>query len=313
MKIFVTGGAGFIGSHIVDALVSLGHTVFVIDNLASGKKENVNPRSELLELDVTDEKGIGKIFGKIQPDAVFHLAAQIDVRQSVSNPRLDAEINILGSLNIISSAHERGCKKFIFTSSGGALYGDTENIPTPESHPARPVSPYGVTKLSIEEYLYYFYVVWRLPYIALRYANVYGPRQNSRGEAGVVAIFCDSMLRGVAPTIYGDGAQTRDYVYVADIVEANIAALTSTYIGPLNIGTGKETDVNTLALMLREATGFSGDFSRGPAKFGEQKRSSLDSSLAKEVLGWVPKTELKDGIQKTVEWFRRKNFQKNLV
>jgi len=228
MKILVTGGAGFIGSHLVDRLIKEGHKVVIIDNLSTGKKENLNPRAKFYQLDICSPK-ISEVFKKEKPKAVFHLAAQIDLRKSVNDPVFDANINILGSLNLIQNFLQNlkfkiQNSKFIFSSTGGAMYGNADIIPTPENYSARPISPYGIAKLSIEYYLYYYQKVFGLNFISLRYGNVYGPRQDSKGEAGVVAIFCDKILTGATSIINGNGRQTRDYVYVDDVVEANILA-----------------------------------------------------------------------------------------
>ncbi len=303
MKAIVTGGAGFIGSHVVDALIERGIDVFIIDNLSSGNKKNINPRAKFTKIDINDKKILG-IFEKIMPDALFHLAAQIDVRRSVMDPAEDAHINILGAIQLLEASKQVGLKKIIFSSSGGAIYGDTENIPTPETHTARPISPYGIAKLTCEHYLHYYKEVFGIDYVALRYANVYGPRQNSQGEAGVVAVFCNKMIYGEQPVIYGDGKQTRDYTYVGDIVEANILAMQSEKVGAYNIGTGIETDVNALSRMIKDRLLYKDEIIHGKEKKGEVKRSCLDYSLAKKVLGWEPKVQLEDGIRKTVEWFR---------
>ncbi len=303
MKAIVTGGAGFIGSHIVDALIEKGIDVFIIDNLSSGNKKNINSRAKFTKVDIND-KSIFGIFEKIKPYALFHLAAQIDVRRSVADPAEDARINILGAIQLLEASKQVGLKKIIFSSSGGTIYGDTENIPTPETHTARPISPYGIAKLTCEHYLHYYKEVFGIDYVALRYANVYGPRQNSQGEAGVVAIFCNKMIHGEPPVIYGDGKQTRDYTYVADIVEANILALEKDFVGSCNISTGIETDVNTIAQYIKASTGYEGEIINTSAKAGEVQRSCLDYSLAKKVLGWEPRVSLKDGLRKTVEWFK---------
>lgn len=307
MKAIVTGGAGFIGSHVVDALIEKGIDVFIIDAMYSGREENLGkkfPKENLFKHDIVEKYEINKIFEKLRPDVVFHLAAQVDVRKSVDNPVLDAQENIMGSLNIIEAAYRVGCKKFIFSSSGGAIYGDTDSVPTNEQYQANPISPYGITKLTIEHYLHYYHSVHQLQYVALRYSNVYGPKQNYRGEAGVVAIFCNDMLHHKPSTIYGDGKQTRDYVYVEDIARANILALEKEFVGSCNISTGIETDVNTIAQYIKESTGYDGDILHVKAKAGEVQRSCLDYSLAKKVLGWEPKVQLKDGLQKTAEWFK---------
>lgn len=303
MNILVTGGAGFIGSHIVDALVKKGHHVVVVDNLSTGKKENVNADAVLIELDINDPE-ILEIFKREKIDVVFHVAAQIDVRKSVANPVDDARQNILGSINVLEACKTYGVKKIIFSSTGGAIYGDTDIIPTPETHIEQPISPYGIAKLAVEKYLHYYHVVHGLNYTILRYANVYGPRQNSKGEAGVVSIFCDQLVAGASPVINGDGTQTRDYVYVGDVVNANLVAFDANKIGKFNIGTGVETDINKLSALLIDALGALITFSHGPGKPGEQRRSLLDCSSAKKELGWQPIIELKEGLAKTLEYFK---------
>ncbi len=305
MKIFVTGGAGFIGSNLVDALIELGHQVCIIDNLSTGQKENINQQAKFFELDIQDKK-LAEIFESEKPEVVFHLAAQIDVRKSVAEPVEDAKANILGSLNLLENCKKFKIKKIIFSSTGGAIYGDSDIVPTPESAPQLPISPYGIGKLSVEKYLYYYHIVHGLDYTVLRYANVYGPRQNSHGEAGVVAIFCDKLLKNQPPIINGDGKQTRDYVYVADVVSANLAALNSLPGQTYNVGTGIESDVNKVAALIKEGIGSDLDFSYGPAKPGEQKRSCLNYDKIKKELGWLPKTSLAHGIAATTQWFINK-------
>ncbi len=304
MKILVTGGAGFIGSQIVDALIEKGIRTAIIDNLSTGKKENINPKATFYQADIRD-KAIKEIFEKERPDIVFHEAAQASVRLSVADPCMDADINIVGSLNIIENCRVYGVKKIIFASSGGAIYGEQESFPAPEPHPTRPLSPYGAAKLSIEHYLEYYRLVFGLPYVALRYSNVYGPRQDPFGEAGVVAIFTSQMLRGETPTVNGDGGQTRDYVFVKDVVAANIAAMEKEVSGVFNIGTGKETSVNGLYEIIKNKAGYPGDKKHGPAKTGEQYRSVLDASLAKKSLDWNASVSLEEGLALTAEYFRK--------
>jgi len=306
MKCLVTGGAGFIGSHLVDKLIKEGHKVVVIDNLSTGRKENLNPKAKFYKIDICSYR-ISQIFKKEKPEVVFHYAAQIDVRKSVKDPVEDAKINILGTLNILENCKKYNIRKVIFASTGGAIYGDADIVPTPETYPELPLSPYGIAKLTIEKHLSYYYKVFGLPYVSLRLANVYGPRQNSKGEAGVVAIFCDKMLSKKQPIINGDGKQTRDFVFVDDVVEANISALKKDKVGIFNIGTARETDVNTLFKKLRELTDSKCAKIHGPTLPGEQKRSCLDYSEAKRELGWQPKYSLDKGLKKTVEWFRQKS------
>ena len=310
MKVLVTGGAGFIGSHLVDRLIEEKHQVIVIDNLSTGKRENINPKAKFYKCDIYSCKA-AEIIKKEQPNIIFHLAAQINLRQSVKDPINDAKTNILGALNIILSFIETNKKrlnkcKFIFSSTGGAIYGDAKIIPTPETYKPHPLSPYGINKLTVENYLYYFYQVFGLKYVSLRYANVYGPRQNPQGEAGVIAIFIDKMLKGERPFIFGNGKQTRDFVYVKDVVEANILAMKSKKIGVYNIGTGKETDINTLFKCLSKSTKTSFKPRYRPLPLGEQKRSCLDYSRAKQELKWTPKFPLKLGLRETIDWFQTK-------
>ena len=303
MKIAVTGGAGFIASHIADAYLSLGHDVVIIDNLSTGKRENIPANARFIEMDVNDP-GIPALFMEEKFDIVNHHAAQMDVRVSVQDPTYDARINILGGINIYESALRSGVKKIIFASSGGTVYGEQEYFPADERHPTKPISPYGIAKLSNEQYLYYYAHVHGLPSVAFRYANIYGPRQNPHGEAGVIAIFAQKLLRGEQPVINGDGLQTRDYVYVGDVVAANILALQPQMIGAYNIGTGKETDVNTLFGHLRDLTQSTCKEQHAPAKQGEQLRSVLSHERIFASFGWTPKMDLVEGLSKTVDSFR---------
>lgn len=305
MKILVTGGAGFIASHIVDAYIALGHTVIVLDNFSSGKKEFVNPKAKLCEVDIRDKNEIESIIAQEKPEVINHHAAQISVRQSVADPTRDAEINILGLLNLLEAGRKNNIKKVIFASSGGVVYGEAKTIPTPESYvPLQPLSPYGVTKLASEYYLHFYYQTYHIPYIALRYANVYGPRQNPHGEAGVVAIFSQKLIAGESSVINGDGKQTRDYIYVGDVVEANKKALETTHSGSFNIGTGKETDVIELFAGIKKMSGVGKEAKHGPQKFGEQRRSCLDCRFAQEILGWENQLSLSEGLRKTVDYFK---------
>jgi len=303
VKILVTGGAGFIGSHVVDAYLADGHKVVIIDNLSTGRKENVNPMATLYELDIRD-KEVRSVFEEERIDVVNHHAAQMDVRRSVEDPSGDASINVLGGLNIFEQAKRFGVSKIIFASTGGAIYGEQDTFPADERHAVRPLSPYGITKLATEKYLYYYAEVFKIPSVVLRYANVYGPRQNPHGEAGVVAIFASKMLAGEQPVINGDGKQTRDYVYVADVVRANVAALTYAGSDIFNVGTGIETDVNQLFGMLREYCGSRCEERHGPPKAGEQQRSVIDSSRAGKHLSWRPEFSLDRGLRLTVEHFK---------
>jgi len=303
MKVLITGGAGFIGSHIVDALIENGMEAVILDNLSTGRRENINPKAVFYQADIRDQ-AISAIFAKERPDVVCHHAAQVSVRNSVADPCTDADINIAGSINLMEACRVSGVKKVVFASSGGAIYGEQETFPATESHPTRPLSPYGAAKLSFEFYLNYYKEVYGMPYVALRYSNVYGPRQDPHGEAGVVAIFCGVMLKGETPTINGDGGQTRDYVYVKDVVLANIAAITKDTAGAFNIGTGLETSVNGLYELIKKKTGYAGTARNVPAKTGEQYRSVLDASLAGSKLGWRPSKALEEGIEETVSYFK---------
>jgi UDP-glucose 4-epimerase len=302
MKIVVTGGAGFIASHIVDAYLHQGHEVHVIDDFSTGRRLNLNPTALLHEFNVADA-GAAKVIEKIKPDVLNHHAAQMDVRHSVEDPLFDARVNILGFLNLLEACKKAGTDRVIFASSGGAIYGDEEPIPADEDHPKKPMSPYGVSKMTGELYLAYYSMAFGMRYVALRYANVYGPRQSTKGEAGVVAIFISQLLAGKPPTINGDGKQTRDYVFVGDVVRANVAALETSHVGGINIGTGRETDVVTLWRMLQQRAHSKVEAVHGPAKAGEQMRSSLENSLALRVLNWRPERGLEEGLTQTIEYY----------
>ena len=304
MKIVVTGGAGFIASHVVDAYLDGGHEVHIIDDFSTGQNVNVNSQATLHQVDIA-EKEAARLIEQIKPDVLSHHAAQMDVRHSVADPTFDARVNILGFINLLETGKNSGVKKVIFASSGGAVYGEQKVFPAPESHDTEPASPYGVSKRAGELYLSYYHQAFGLPYIALRYANVYGPRQSAKGEAGVVAIFLSALLAGKTPVINGDGRQTRDYVYVGDVVAANVAALQSSFIGPINIGTGVETDVVTIYQHLRQAVGSPIEAQHGPPKAGEQRRSCLDAGCAAQILGWRPQMTLKDGLWHTVDYCRK--------
>ena len=307
MKILITGGAGFIGSHIADALIKGEHFVVVLDNLSSGRIENVNSKTTFVQGDVCDSKLINSLFAEHRFDIVNHHAAQMDVRKSVADPVFDAEVNILGSLNLLEASREHSVKHFIFASTGGAIYGEQDYFPADENHPTRPESPYGVAKRSIELYLHYYLKVHGLQHTIFRYANVYGPRQDPHGEAGVVSIFTNAfLLENRQCMIFGDGKQTRDYVFVGDIVRAHLLALEkNTGSETFNISTGIETDVNQLFFML------SNILTNGKAKpdyadvrKGEQKRSVCSYTKAEELLGWRPEVSLETGLKKTVEYFQ---------
>jgi UDP-glucose 4-epimerase len=311
MKILVTGGAGFIGSHTVDALLAEKHRVFVVDNLSTGFRKNVNPKAVFQKADFADFKKVEVLLKKIKPDAIFHLAAQMDVRKSVEDPLFDAKNNILVSFNLIRLAQKYNVKKFVFSSTGGATYGDTDLRPTSETFREVPLSPYGIAKMTVDRFLEYCRLVHNFNYTSLRYANVYGPRQNPHGEAGVVAIFLNKMLANEQPTINGSGKQTRDYIFVKDVVRANLLALKNLRkTGVFNVGTGIETDVNKLFHAINE--NFQNRFkeAHGPAKQGEQMTSCLDFSKIKKEFGWTPKTKFADGIRKTYDWFLKNKLRK---
>ncbi len=305
MRILVTGGAGFIGSQIVDAYLDLGHEVGILDNLSTGRKENINPRATMYQIDLRDAPAVADLFASQHFDVVNHHAAQMDVRRSVADPVYDASVNILGVLNLLEACVRSNVRKVIFASSGGAIYGEHDYFPADEQHPTRPISPYGVAKLTTEQYLFYYKAVHGLASVSLRYANIYGPRQNPEGEAGVVAIFATRMLRGDTPTINGDGKQTRDYVFVGDVVRANVLALQHDGSGMFNVGTGREADVNLLFQLIRRSSGAQCPERHGPAKKGEQLRSVLNNGHINAVLGWQPTVTLEEGLDRTVEFFRR--------
>ena len=304
MKVLITGGAGFIGSNICDRLIELGYEVVIVDNLATGKKENVNKAAKFYEFDIC-QGSLLDIFMKEKPAVVIHNAAQLSVRLSVDDPLYDGHVNVIGGLNVFNCSVKASVGKVIFASSGGTVYGEQKFFPADEKHPTEPVSPYGVAKLASEKYLYYFNREYGLKYISLRYANIYGPRQDPLGEAGVVAIFSNKMLSGQTPIINGDGNQTRDYVFVGDAVDANIQAIKSDFTGCINIGTSVETTVNELFWILKDISANEGMKQiHGPAKKGEQYRSSLDFRLASKVLGWNPATDIASGLKATYKWFK---------
>lgn len=303
MKILVTGGAGFIGSHVADALIDRGYEVHVLDDLSGGREANVPDRAPLYTFDIRSDRAAALI-ERERYDVLVHHAAQMDVRASVADPSFDADVNVRGFLNLAEAGRKHGLKKILFASTGGAIYGEPEYVPQDEDHPVRPLSPYGITKLCTEKYLYFYEQQYGLDYVALRYANVYGPRQNPHGEAGVVAIFAQRMLgAGEPPIINGDGKQTRDYVFVGDVVRANLAALDHHGSGVFNVGTSTETDVNELFRTIRTLTGADIPEEHGPAKPGEQQRSVLGYERAEEGLGWTPEVDLEEGLRRTVEWF----------
>jgi UDP-glucose 4-epimerase len=302
MKILVTGGAGFIGSNLVDALIEKGHELVVVDNLYMGQMENLNPDAKFYLMDI-GSKELSKVFEVENIDVVYHQAAQMDVRKSVDDPMFDANVNVLGTLNLLQNSVKHNIKRFLFASTGGAVYGEQDYFPADEEHPTRPCSPYGITKLTVEKYLYYYNLTFGLNYTMLRYANVYGPRQNPHGEAGVVAIFIQRMLSGDQPIINGDGKQTRDFVYVGDVVRANLLALEKNLNDVFNVGTGIESDVNEIFREINHFIGKNVPEKHGPAKEGEQLRSVISFEKTKKDLGWEPKVNLREGLKKTVEYF----------
>ncbi|AAD35594.1 UDP-glucose 4-epimerase [Thermotoga maritima MSB8] len=306
MNILVTGGAGFIGSHVVDKLIENGYGVIVVDNLSSGKVENLNRNALFYEQSIEDEEMMERIFSLHRPEYVFHLAAQASVAISVREPARDAKTNIIGSLVLLEKSIKYGVKKFIFSSTGGAIYGENVKVfPTPETEIPHPISPYGIAKYSTEMYLEFFAREYGLKYTVLRYANVYGPRQDPYGEAGVVAIFTERMLRGEEVHIFGDGEYVRDYVYVDDVVRANLLAMEKGDNEVFNIGTGRGTTVNQLFKLLKEITGYDKEPVYKPPRKGDVRKSILDYTKAKEKLGWEPKVSLEEGLKLTVEYFRK--------
>lgn len=311
MRILVTGGAGFIGSNTVDALIRRGAgDVAVLDSLTAGKREQVNPQARFYLADLRDAAAVREIAERERPEVIYHFAAQMDVRRSVADPAFDAQVNLVGFLNLIEAARKHGLKRVVFSSTGGAIYGEQETFPADENHPCRPVSPYGIAKLATESYLFYYHVQYGIDYLALRYGNVYGPRQDPHGEAGVVAIFSGKILDGQPCTIFGDGGQTRDYVFVGDVVRANLAALDAKASAmAINIGTGVETSVNDLYATLAAIADFPTAAIHAPARPGEQKRSVISPARAAKELGWRPVTVLRDGLGETYQYFRANRKQ----
>jgi len=304
MKILVTGGCGFIGSHIADRIIAMGHDVSVIDNLSTGRRENLNPKARLYECDIR-EKEAGRIISEEKPRVIFHLAAQINVRKSEEDPFADTDININGSVNIIRNfVALKGEKKLVFSSTGGAIYGETPMLPTPETAEPQPLSPYGISKLAVEKYLSYYAFFYELSFAALRYGNVYGPRQNALSEAGVISIFTLKMLENETPVIFGDGTQTRDFIHVDDVVESNIISMEKNLEGVFNVGTGIETDINTIFSLIKKATGSDAEKTHAGEQRGEVKRSCLSYEKIEEAAGWHPSSTVEEGIKKTVSWFK---------
>lgn len=299
----MTGGAGFIGSNVVDSLLDLGHNVAVVDNLSTGFERNVNPAARFYQLSIGDPS-LSEVFDREKPEIVNHHAAQIDVRKSAEDPVADARDNILGSLNVITNCVRSGVRRIVYSSSGGAVYGDVEYLPADENHPIKPVSQYGVSKHTVEHYLYLYGLLHNLDYVILRYANVYGPRQNPFGEAGVVAIFAVQMLTGKQPTIFGPGDKTRDYVHVSDVVEANMLALENGGRSALNIGTGVETSDQQVFDTLASVLGYDQPPVYAPVRPGEVYRISLECSRARDELGWSPRIQLSEGVAMAADYYR---------
>lgn len=303
MTILVTGGAGFIGSHVAEALLAAGHSVHILDDLSGGRRENVPDGAVLHVMDIRDA-AVEALWAEHRFEVMHHLAAQMDVRRSVADPSYDADVNVRGLLNLMEAGRRNGLRKVVFSSTGGAIYGEPEHAPQREDHGLNPLSPYGITKLCSEKYLFFYEQTHGIQWVALRYGNVYGPRQNPHGEAGVVAIFAERMLAGQQPVINGDGLQTRDYVHVHDVVSANMKALNHAGSGIFNVGTSVETDVNTLFRILRDTLAPDMPESHGPGKPGEQKRSVLSYAHSQAVLGWAPTISVEDGLRETALWFR---------
>lgn len=308
-KVLVTGGAGFIGSHVVDIFVGAGYDVIVADNLSSGRRTNLNPAARLYEVDIRSAE-LEEVFARERPDYVSHLAAQVDVRKSLTDPLLDADINVLGSIRLIELARKYEVKKMVYISTGGAVYGEPEYLPCDEDHPVNPICQYGISKHTVEHYLYLYNELYGLPYVVLRYPNVYGPRQDPNGEAGVVAIFTGQMLQGKPVTINGAGDQERDFVYVVDCARANLLALETDVTGIYNLASGVGTSVNELAAVLKDVTNYPLEPKHGPAKLGETHKIYLTAEKAGRVLGWEPTYNLRRGLEETVDYFREVELKK---
>ena len=303
MKVLVTGGAGFIGSHIADRLIADGQEVVILDDLSTGHVEHLPSKARFYQMDLRSP-WLDELFRIERPEAVVHQAAQASVRRSVEDPVFDAGVNVLGTAALLQASTHHGVRRFLVASTGGALYGNADVTPTPEDYPTLPVSPYGASKLAAEVYLRTFHALHGLSYAALRYANVYGPRQDPHGEAGVIAIFSRRLLAGATARINGDGKQTRDFVYVGDVAAANALALTSDAVGSFNVGTGIETDINRIFELLKRLTGSNQPGEHGPSMPGEQRRSVIDARKIEKVLGWRPQTNLEAGLNATVRYFR---------
>jgi len=308
MRALVTGGAGFIGSNLVDALLERGDEVTVVDDLSTGRRHNLaaalEAGAELAEFDIRDAQAMIELVGRARPEAIFHFAAQIDVRRSAADPAFDARVNVEGTINMLEAARAGGVARLVNSSTGGAIYGEGRVIPAPEDHPVAPEAPYGQSKFAAEGYCELFRRMHDVSTISLRYGNVYGPRQDPLGEAGVVAIFCGKVLDGGSPTVFGDGLQTRDYVYVGDVVAANLAAAAGDVSGSFNVGTGVQTSVLDLVDGLREVTGQPFDPELAPERLGEVRHIALDASKARLELGWEPTTAVREGLERTLQSVR---------
>ncbi|WDT93486.1 GDP-mannose 4,6-dehydratase [Thermoleophilum album] len=304
MRVLVTGGAGFIGSNLVDALLARGDEVAVVDNLSTGRRSNLDQAlaagARLYEVDICDRQALARTFAEARPEVVFHLAAQIDVRKSTADPAFDARVNVEGTINVLEAARAVGARRVVNSSTGGAIYGEGKILPAPEDHPVAPEAPYGQSKFAAEGYCELFRRLYGISTVSLRYGNVYGPRQDPLGEAGVIAIFCGRLVAGERPTVYGDGLQTRDYVYVADVVEANLRAADAECVGAFNIGTGKQTTVLELVEALRPHATAPFDPDHKPERLGEVRHIALDSTRAERELGWRARTTLADGLARTL-------------
>ncbi len=309
MKVLVTGGAGFIGSHVVDACLAAGHEVSVVDDLSTGRKINLDEAAVLYQVDIRDAESLRLVFESERPDVICHLAAKADVRESMEKPIEYAQVNIIGSLNLLELSRDYGVRKMVYASTGGAVYGEPKYLPADEDHPINPLDPYGASKHQVEHYLYIYRKHHGIDYTILRFPNVYGPRQDPLGEAGVVAIWTGQMLKSEQAVIYGSGEQERDFVYVGDIAQANVLALNKGGGQILNLGSGIGTSINEIFDLLKESTGYQGTAEHGPAKEGEVFRIFITNERAKEALGWAPSVALKDGIEKTVAYFREKEIR----
>jgi UDP-glucose 4-epimerase len=310
VKILVTGAAGFIASHVADAYVAAGHDVVILDDLSRGAKRNVNPKARFYQCDVRDGEAVEKIFLTEKPSVVNHHAAQMDVRRGVREPLFDAQVNILGSINLIEAAVAHGAKRFVYVSTAGAGYGEPKQMPVPESYPNNPITPYGISKHTVEHYLFTFHALYGLPYVVLRYGNVYGPRQNSQGEAGVFAIFSEQMLSGIQPVIYGDGGKLRDYVYISDVVAANIAALEHGSNEIFNIGSGVPTADREVFNVVRNLLGKQVEPKYVARRPGEIDNICLDITKAKLLLHWEPRVKLSEGARLVVAYFQKEMASK---